>query len=411
MKTIIKQFLFLQYLKTIIKKLSIIFLIFVFFLLFSNLSLYSQESKKVKILVNQNSEYLSIYDLVKKYSIDNSFDIVSQRGKLYFGEHTAIYQVGFSIILVDGVLVKSWYPIIRKRGEILFPLSIGEDLLKMFFPDSILKRKSGFIFTSKRINQGSIISKKNDDDRKKYGSPKKDRIGFIVIDPGHGGKDPGAIGRGKVQEKRITLLVSKYLKSILKRRIKNINVILTRSSDRFIELGKRTEIANRLLQNKKNGLLVSIHVNASVSKRISGFETYFLSQNPTNEDARTTAALENNVVVLEGRSKKSYDDVSHVEALMLTTQIQKESSMAAKSIQRSMDKAIWRFKSRGVKKADFFVLRGALMPAVLVELGYISNRKEMRYLKRSSYQKKIAQGIANGIVSFIKKYNKIIKNK
>ena len=167
-----------------------------------------------------------------------------------------------------------------------------------------------------------------------------------------------------------------------------------------------------MLKNNVNGIFVSIHANASISSKISGFETYFLSQNPTNEDARTTAALENNVVILEDRSRrKSYNDVDLIEALMITTQIQKESAMLAQHIQKGMDKRIWEFKSRGVKKADFFVLRGALMPAVLVEMGYMSNRRELSYLKKTGYQRKVAEGIGRGIIEFIKKYNKMIKNK
>jgi len=159
---------------------------------------------------------------------------------------------------------------------------------------------------------------------------------------------------------------------------------------------------------------LSIHVNASISNKISGYETYFLSQNPTNDDARNTAALENNVIVLEeksGRSKKRYDDVDYIEAMMLTTQIQKESSLLALSVQRGMSKSNRIFKSRGVRKADFFVLRGVLMPAVLVEVGFITNMKESKYLQSRSHQMKIAEGIADGVSEFIKKYNRMIQNK
>jgi N-acetylmuramoyl-L-alanine amidase len=148
-------------------------------------------------------------------------------------------------------------------------------------------------------------------------------------------------------------------------------------------------------------------VNASVSDRISGFETYFLSQNPSNEDARNTAALENNVIVLEERgNRKKYGDIEYIEARMMTTQIQKESSMLARSIQGAMARRIRRFQSRGVRKADFYVLRGSLMPAVLVETGYITNAAEAKYLKKSSHQKDLANGIADGIISFIRQYNR-----
>ncbi|HOP62089.1 MAG TPA: N-acetylmuramoyl-L-alanine amidase, partial [Spirochaetota bacterium] len=124
-----------------------------------------------------------------------------------------------------------------------------------------------------------------------------------------------------------------------------------------------------------------------------------------------TATLENNVIVLEnnGKKKKKYDDLDYIEAMMLTTQIQKESSLLAESIQKQLDLKISEFKSRGVHKADFYVLRGALMPAVLVEIGFITHKKESQYLKKDIYQEKIAQGVSEGVLNFINKYNKMIE--
>ncbi|HPG52629.1 MAG TPA: N-acetylmuramoyl-L-alanine amidase, partial [Spirochaetota bacterium] len=140
-------------------------------------------------------------------------------------------------------------------------------------------------------------------------------------------------------------------------------------------------------------------------------ETFFLSQNPTNEDARNTAALENNVIILEEKSmqKKNFDDVDYIEAMMLTTQIQKESAALAGAIQDGLAKNSPQFVSRGVKKADFFVLRGALMPAALVEIGYISHAKEARSLQKESHQREIADGITAGIMHFISRYNSLIQ--
>ena len=171
-------------------------------------------------------------------------------------------------------------------------------------------------------------------------------------------------------------------------------------------LSARTEKANSQLEKNKNGIFVSIHVNASISKKISGYETYFLSQNPTNEEARNTAALENNVIVLEdNKNSNKYEDLDYIEATMKTTQILKESSILANEIQKYILGRNSIFISRGVRKADFFVLRGVMMPAVLVEVGFITNYKEVRYLLRDTYQRKMALGISDGIVKFIKKYN------
>jgi N-acetylmuramoyl-L-alanine amidase len=199
---------------------------------------------------------------------------------------------------------------------------------------------------------------------------------------------------------------------MLKEKFKNIRVRLTRRSDKFIELSTRTDIANGMLKKNENGIFLSIHVNASISKKISGYETFFLSQNPTNEEARNTAALENNVVVLEeksGKGKKKYEDIDYIEATMLTTQIQKESSLLARSIQKGMSRNNKNFKSRGIKKADFFVLRGVLIPAALVEVGFITNKRNAQYLNKSQHQKIIARGIMEGIQIFLKRYNKLLR--
>ncbi|MDY6967326.1 MAG: N-acetylmuramoyl-L-alanine amidase [Spirochaetota bacterium] len=390
------------------------YFILLFFFLFITDPLHSAIDKTIEIKSYNNKKYVSLCDFIKTFDLNNSFDIISERGKLFYKGSVVVYQVGFSLILIDGTLEKAEYNIIRIKGEIFLPLKFIKDIVCAFFPDLVIVRKgSKFIFHSKyRSPFAKYPEEKSGIERKKPIDTSRDKISFVVIDPGHGGKDPGAIGSGGKKEKWVTLKISKFLKKYLKRRLKGIMIKLSRRADVFIELEERTKIANSLLKSNENGIFVSIHANASISKKVSGFETYFLSQNPTNEDARATAALENNVVILENKmKKKKYNDVEYIEAIMITTQIQKESSILANSIQSGMDKQIWKFKSKGVKKADFFVLRGALMPSVLVEVGFITNSKEGKYLMRNGYQKKIAKGIGDGIINFIKKYNKLINNK
>ncbi|MCU0822088.1 MAG: N-acetylmuramoyl-L-alanine amidase [Spirochaetes bacterium] len=390
-------------------KIKIVILILILMTFFSG----SPEDKSIRVISFENREFVSLYELVKTLDISNSYDIVSGRGKLYYKSSFAVYQSGYSIILIDGRIAKSEYPVAVREGELLLPVSLFLEIVKSFYADRrALRSGDSFNVTSGEAEHApekteeKIVKKENDYIKNNDG----DRITFIIIDPGHGGKDPGAVAKGGVKEKKITLEISLKLEKFLKEKIKNIKIHMTRRGDRFIELSRRTDIANRMLKAGSNGLFISVHVNASIVKSISGFETYFLSQNPSNEDARTTAALENNVVILEDNSnRKSYGDVDHIQALMLTTQIQKESLMLASSIQESIDRAIWESKSGGVKKADFFVLRGALLPAVLVEVGFISNSRELGNLKKQNYQKKIAEGIGNGIISFIEKYNKNIK--
>ncbi|MFC1671390.1 N-acetylmuramoyl-L-alanine amidase [Spirochaetota bacterium] len=353
----------------------------------------------------KNKEYISLYDIVKKLNIDSTFDIVSNSGRIYYRNHNAVYRTGYSLILIDGRLYKSGYPIVRKNGEVLLPFHMTKNIIERFYRGSSITRKRYSLdIQLRKIDHEKVTYKRM--------GKGKDRIGFIIIDPGHGGKDPGAIGKGGVKEKHIAFKIARYIKYYLRKRLPSMRIRITRSSDRFAELSWRTDYANRYLKKGRNGIFLSIHVNASISKRISGFETYFLSQNPTNEEARNTAALENNVIVLEekkGRGKKYFRDVDYVEAMMITTQIQKESSLLANSVQRGMRRNMVSLKSRGVKKADFFVLRGVLMPASLVEVGYITNPGDLRYLRKKKNLRNIARGITHGIVVFIRKYNRIIR--
>jgi N-acetylmuramoyl-L-alanine amidase len=389
-----------------LKKLLSGHILLIAIMFFTAQPLRSGDEKSVKIVRWNSREYVSLFDFISTMDVDNSFDIITQRGKIYRKSTVAVYQSGFPVALVNGRLEKSDYPVARKNGEVLMPSSMFIPVARALFPEmNIVVRGDSLAFV--KTGAPAIPDEKTEAD--KTAPQLKERIAFIIIDAGHGGRDPGAIGHG-VREKDITLGVARHLADYLKGKLDGVTFRFTRSSDRFVELSRRTEIANRLLAKNKNGIFLSIHVNASLSPRISGFETYFLSQNPTNEEARSTATIENNVVVMEhASSRKKYDDVEYLEALMLTTQIQKESSMLAGEIQGKLNDEVSEYKSRGVKKADFYVLRGALMPAVLVEIGYISNAKEARDLRKTSYQKKIARGIGNGVIRFVGKYNRMLK--
>ena len=365
------------------------------------------QSVKLQVVQSGGGRYVSLYEIKAVLSPETSFDVILQRGKLYNKGHVAVYTVGQSVIIADGKLYKDNFPVTRYKGDILIPAYLAANIIKTFYPDKDTADKGSQIVISpkpkKSQDTNSIASGK---------SGNAEPISFIIIDPGHGGKDPGAVGKGNLREKNMTLGIAKKVEASLKKmpNLKGINIYLTRRTDKFLELYERTAFANSKLKKNVNGVFVSVHVNASLSPKISGYETYFLSQNPSNEDARNTAALENNVVVFEeGGGKKKYGDIEYIEARMITTQIQKESSMLANAIQRVMRSKLKKFESRGVRKADFFVLRGSLMPAALVEVGFITNPTEAKQLNRADYQTKIAEAIAGGIASFIAEYNKAFK--
>lgn len=228
-----------------------------------------------------------------------------------------------------------------------------------------------------------------------------DPIKLVIIDPGHGGKDSGAIGPSGLKEKDITLAIAKEMKRDLERNL-DVEVILTRSKDKYLTLTERTDIANL----RRADLFISLHINASRKSRPDGVETYFLSFEATDAEARKLAAFENGEGALsrENRNQMSTDLESILWDLTQTA-THHESSILAENIQRSLGK-MWRGEKRGVKQAPFRVLVGATMPAVLVEMGFISNPKEEALLKDKHTHRRLAYAVTNGVLSFEKQTRK-----
>ena len=183
----------------------------------------------------------------------------------------------------------------------------------------------------------------------------------------------------------------------MKKELPDVKIILTRSTDKFVSLQARTKLAN----TKHADLFVSIHCNASKSKKAKGTEVYFLSTAKTTE-ARAVESLENSVVFkYEGGEKalKNYDNLAFILMDMAQNEQLEESSQLAMILQKTISKKCGN-NSRGVKQAGFFVLRGAYMPSVLIETGFISNPKEEKNLNNKYYQSRMANSIVEGIKNF-----------
>lgn len=228
-------------------------------------------------------------------------------------------------------------------------------------------------------------------------------IDTIVIDPGHGGKDPGAVGHGQ-KEKDITLDIAKKLGNLVKRNL-GTNVVYTREEDDFIPLWKRTKIANDV----EGKLFISIHVNATArSASTKGYETFFLRPGKA-DNAIEVVERENSVIDLE-QGEYEYTELTnenYIIASMAQNTFMKESEDFAALIQKHLNKTLKNTtKNRGVKQAGFYVLVGATMPNVLVEVGFISNKQEAKKLSKAYYRRQIAESIYNAIVDFKIKYEK-----
>lgn len=214
----------------------------------------------------------------------------------------------------------------------------------------------------------------------------------VVIDPGHGGDAAGAQGRSGVEEKAITLQVARQLANRL--RGADVRTVLTRTSDEALDLTDRTAIAN----HEQADLFVSLHVNSAYGRSAHGAETFFLSLEASDEDAAALAAAEDGNGDDDGEAGLN-DDLAFILWDLAQSHHLAESQRLAKLVQGEFNASLG-LLDRGVKQAPFRVLRGANMPAILVELGFISNPEEERKLQDSGYQRQLVNALVRAIVAF-----------
>ncbi len=236
--------------------------------------------------------------------------------------------------------------------------------------------------------------------RAQTGSSSLQGMKTIVIDPGHGGLEPGARGRFGTLEKNVALEIGLKLRSVIERNFPS-RVVLTRDKDLNVSLENRAALAN----NNKADFFISIHANSSFRKDAHGSETYFLSRDATDEEARKLAFLENNPTEFgEGITGESEDEIQMILWDMAQSAYLKQSSLLAESIQKELN-LLLRTSNRGIKQAPFTVLAGVACPAVLVEVAFISNPREERSLTREGFQINVAQAIYRGLVNYIELYS------
>jgi N-acetylmuramoyl-L-alanine amidase len=220
----------------------------------------------------------------------------------------------------------------------------------------------------------------------------------IVIDAGHGGHDSGAVGSGGLQEKDLVLDVTRRVTKLLEDKL-DVKVRLSRDSDTFVALRDRTSFANR----EKADLFVSIHANAHRVVASEGVEVYFLSSEATDSAARQVAATENSVAQMEkpanGKASGRADIIKSILWDLAQSEYQAESSRLAETVLDTMTQSL-KIPNRGVKQAGFYVLGGAAMPAILVEIGFVTNPKEEKRLKETRYRDEIARAIVSGLADY-----------
>lgn len=218
----------------------------------------------------------------------------------------------------------------------------------------------------------------------------------ITIDAGHGGKDGGAVGRRGTLEKDVNLSAAKELAALLQEE-GYFEVLLTRTGDTFVPLDDRARMANDF----RSDLFISIHANANESRRESGFEVYFLSERASDPEAERLAEFENSVLALEGKESSGNAAADLLYALARTEFINDAAELAGlmtHAVGRRVD-----LPNRGVKQAAFYVLRGVHAPAVLVEMGFLTNARDEAKLQSDKYREKIVEGVYAGVLDFARR--------
>ncbi len=221
------------------------------------------------------------------------------------------------------------------------------------------------------------------------------KVKRIIVDPGHGGSDTGAIGRDGMYEKDIALDIALRLRAAIQRELRDVEVVLTRDTDRFVPLEERTAIANA----RQADLFISIHLNSSPTPLASGVETYFLSLDATKEEL-DVATREN------ATTSRSAGELQGLLQRIVTDTRVTESRTFAQSIQSSLVSGLGRISptagfNRGVKKAPFVVLLGANMPSVLTEVSFLSHPKDGEALRAIEFRQSIADSLCDGIKRYI----------
>lgn len=378
------------------------------FPIFFLLSILIANNQQTITILGENNNFLGKADVLKKaqyYLSVNDFGRIIGSGSFVNSktEKIVIYIDNLKIklsnniafIIIDDKAYQMGSKLIKSKDEYYVPiddffniLSIhGSDNHSIDYTTMSIALNSKIKNIEKPVTTVDLTKEKN-----------KWEFNTIIIDPGHGGKDPGSIGYKGTKEKDITLDVAKRLAKKIQKNLK-VKTILTRDEDVWMRLQDRTRLAN----DKNGRLFISIHANSVEDRRASGFETYMIGTNK-NAAAVRTAARENAVLDLEGTNSAKLTDEDLITATMAQSGFAKQSEQFAALVQEEMNKRV-QSKNRGVKQAGFYVLMGASMPNVLIELGFLSNPNEEKKLNSSSYRDMLATSIYYAILKYQKTLN------
>tara|TARA_B100001175_G_scaffold6628_1_gene5153 strand:- start:549 stop:1700 length:1152 start_codon:yes stop_codon:yes gene_type:complete len=381
-----------------VKSFSIYLRLFYFIIL--STQLLSNSEVKLKLVQNnefvgeistiQNNRLFSINDFIKITNSKNFINDKTEKIIFYVGDRKIKITNQIAFIMIDDSLFQLSSKVVKQNNSYYVPI---ESFFKII---NNLSKSLSITLNTNQINISNLVESPQKIVKVDLKSEKKKwEFKTIVIDAGHGGKDPGAVGYRGTKEKDIALDVAKRLEKKLSKNM-NVKIVMTRDEDIFLRLSERTKIAN-----ENNGsLFISIHTNAAEDRRASGFETFLIGQNK-NKAAVRVAARENAVLELEGSTGKQLTDEDLIKATIAQSAFASKSEQFASLVQKEIKKRV-QSKDRGVKQAGFYVLMGASMPNVLVELGFISNPTEEKKLRSPQYRDQLATAIYRAVEQYQK---------
>jgi N-acetylmuramoyl-L-alanine amidase len=307
---------------------------------------------------------LSLKELCERYKVQLDWDSVAQVATLRGYDLKARVLTGSDVVVVGKDKVMLSGKIRSVRGEIMVPADFEEKVMGYF----------------KAVAQAETQVPK---------------VRKIIIDPGHGGKDPGAISKSGLKEKTVVLDIAQRVARILKDN--RIDVQMTRESDEFISLEKRTEIASQ----GGADLFVSIHANSHPSKSVDGAEVYYMGDYSARDKNEEQRKKNQRILFPHLSMVQDSPELDKIVADMLYAYKQVESKPLAAEVLKDLGKTVG-VSERGFKHDRFFVLRNTLIPAILIEVGYLTNAKEEKLLETDEYRQKIADGIAQSLLDYAK---------
>ena len=346
-----------------------------------------------KIDTIENNKFFSINDFLSSTGSELYINEKTEKIVFYLDNKKIKITNGITFLLIDDNIYQLSSKVVRQNNEYFVHIDSFINIVNSSLQNLSIISNSSEMIISSTTKTKNVAIKNIDIEKNKW------KFSTIIIDPGHGGKDPGAVGYRGTLEKDIALDVAKRLEKKISKNMK-VKTVLTRDEDIFLKLGERTRIAN-----ENNGsLFISIHANAATDRRASGFETFLIGPNK-NEAAVRVAARENSVLELEGVAGKKLTNEDLIQATIAQSAFASKSEKFAALVQEEIGKRV-QGKNRGVKQAGFYVLMGASMPNVLVELGFISNLAEEKKLRSSQYR----EVLATAIFRALEKYEKTLDN-